>query len=203
MSIISKKAIKIVLYAYIIIGFVLSATCQPGNNTRLTTELSKYSFKHTTYGHSRIPLLMANTEMGSLADPLGRGMFETMFNDYWTGPESRARLPGLMLLSAQIANLEPTTYLQQLNITDTFTRVAWSLKSNKPLEPLHYGHIQCNIAPGDSIVLTYKVTSHVDGKDYIEQCNAILPATTFEAMKAVQYSTLLNTDIDLGRDGKK
>jgi len=53
---------------------------------RLLAELDKHEAYYHSYRNDNMPILMDNTEMGGLADPLGLGLYETWVSDLWTAP---------------------------------------------------------------------------------------------------------------------
>ena len=110
------KYLCLILFSLIQL-FGNSVNAQQNSTDLLIQKLQKYSFHFSKFNHARIPLLMANGEMGGLADPFGRGLYETGFSDYWTDSETRSNLPGLMLESSEMTFREPVEYSQNQDIS--------------------------------------------------------------------------------------
>lgn len=95
------------------------ANSQKINGTeRLVSELEHYSINRNEYSTDLIPLLMGNTEIGGLVDPLGRGFYQLAATDAWRDSTGRSSVPGLMLKFIGLGNEKPSTYHQHLDLVN-------------------------------------------------------------------------------------
>ena len=94
---------------------------------KLMKELNRYSIVYDEYRQDNMPILMGNTEMGGLADPLGRGIFNIEMANLWDNPFKRSLGSGMMLKIAQFAGLRPIFYEQKYSLSDGIlsTRVGY------------------------------------------------------------------------------
>jgi hypothetical protein len=124
-----KKKSYLIICALVLNTTLLKAQVNDTNKSlnsigyeKLMVQLNKYKIHFDTYKRDNIPLLMGNSEIGGLADPLGKGFYETWGNSFWWDSITRKPMPGLMLRFPAYEKLTPSKLEQNLSLNDGVLR---------------------------------------------------------------------------------